>query len=320
MISAILGAPTSDPFSPSNATVKLAALKRLLLSCTLMFMVACGGGGRNAPTPTPPVAQPGFGHVVLLVEENHSFSQVIGNSSMPYLNGLASQYGLATQYYADVHPSIGNYFMLTTGRLETSDDSFPGTITDDNLVRRIVDAGKSWKAYADGLPMAGYTGGDVYPYLKRHNPFAYLSDVVGNQSQAANLVPFSQFASDVASGNVPNFSYIVPGALNDAHDGSLTQADDWLQQNLSPLLSSPLFQNDGLLIITFDEADGSDSTHGGGHVATIVVSSKAKRQFQSQTLFQHESSLRLILGSLGISSFPGASASAPDMNEFLTSQ
>ena len=238
---------------------------------------------------------------------------------MPYLNSLASRYGLATQYYADTHPSIGNYFMLTTGALESNDDAFTGTVSDDNLVRRLVAAGKSWKAYAEGLPSAGYTGGDAYPYLKRHNPFAYLSDVVNDPSQAANLVPLTQFAADLASNHLPDFSYVVPNALDDAHDGSLADADAWLQQNIAPLITSPQFQADGLLIITFDEADDGDSTHGGGHVATMIVGPKAKAGFQSQTLYQHQSSLRLILSTLGISSLPGASANAPAMDEFFTS-
>jgi phosphatidylinositol-3-phosphatase len=274
---------------------------------------------RPPSSPPPPETPFVFGHVVLVVEENHDYSQVIGSASAPYLNSLASQYGLAAQYFADTHPSIGNYFMLTTGQIETNDDSFSGTVSDDNIVRRLAAAGKSWKSYAQSLPSAGYTGGDSYPYLKRHNPFAYLSDVVGDTSQASNLAPFSQFSADLASGNLPNFSYIVPDALNDAHDGSLAQADTWLQQNLAPLLASAQFQSDGLLIITFDEAEDSDSMHGGGHIATIVVSPKAKQQFQSQTFFQHESTLRLILSSLGISNFPGAGASAPDMSTFLTS-
>jgi phospholipase C len=265
-----------------------------------------------------PSPGPASTHVVLVVEENHSFSQVIGNSAMPYLNSLASQYGLATQYYANTHPSIGNYFMLTTGVVGTNDDSFTGVVSDDNLVRRLVAAGKSWKAYAEGLPSAGYTGGDAYPYFKRHNPFSYLSEVVNDSSQAANLVPFTQFAPDLAANRLPDFSYVVPNALDDAHDGTLADADGWLKQNIAPLISSPQFQNDGLLIITFDEADDSDSTHGGGQVATIIVGPKAKSGFRSQTLYQHQSTLRLILMSLGISSFPGASAGAPAMDEFFT--
>ncbi len=71
----------------------------------------------SAPPQTSPTSQ--FGHVFIVMEENHSYSSVIGNPSMPYLNGLANQYGLATNYFANTHPSIGNYFMLTTGQIIT---------------------------------------------------------------------------------------------------------------------------------------------------------------------------------------------------------
>lgn len=236
---------------------------------------------------------------------------------MPYFNSLASQYGLATQFYANAHPSIGNYFMLTTGQIETTNDAFTGTITDDNIVRELVKAGKSWHFYAESLPSIGYTGGDSYPYLKHHNPFAYFSDVVNDSTQAANLVPFSQFATDLASGSLPNFSFIVPNVLDDAHDAPLSAADLWLQQNIQPLIASSLFQNDGLLIITFDESEESDTAHSGGHVATLIISSKANQKFQSQTLFQHQSTLRLIMEALGMQPNLGNAATASDMNEFF---
>jgi acid phosphatase len=96
--------------------------------------------------------------VVLVVLENHSYSEVIGNSAMPYLNGLAQQNGLAAQYYANTHPSLPNYFMLTAGQTETTVDSNTGTMNDDNAVRELVKAGKSWKCYAESLPSPGYTG------------------------------------------------------------------------------------------------------------------------------------------------------------------
>lgn len=289
----------------------------LLLSFVTIGSVDCGGGNgtANGSTVGGGTESVSFGHVFLLVEENHSYSDVIGNSSMPYLNSLASKYGLAASYYADAHPSIPNYFMLTTGQIETLDDSFSGTVSDDNIVRELGKAGESWRSYAESLPSVGYTGGDSYPYAKRHNPFAYLSDVIGGQ--ADDLVPFTQFSSDLSSGSLPNFSFIVPNLLDDAHDGSLSQADNWLQQNVDPLINSPSFQRDGLLIIVFDESEDSDILHGGGHVPAIVVSSKVKKAFQSQTFYQHESTLRLILSSLGISTLPGAAATAPDMGEFF---
>src|SRR6185312_15504230 len=126
---------------------------------------------------------PHSNHVVMVMEENHGYSSVIGSSSMPYLNSLAKEYGLATQYYANTHPSIGNYFMLTTGQIITNNDGYNGTVTADNLVRHLLNGGLTWKSYAEGLPYVGYTGGDTGRYIRHHNPFTYLSDVMNSQVQ-----------------------------------------------------------------------------------------------------------------------------------------
>lgn len=254
----------------------------------------------------------------MVVEENHSFSDVIGSGSpMPYLNSLASQYGLATQYYADGHPSMPNYLMLTTGQMEQFDDSFSGTIGDDNIVRELIKAGKSWKAYEESIPSPGYLGNDAGNYVRRHDPFSLLIDVQQNSSQAANIVPFTQFSADLANNSLPQYAFIAPDLTHDAHNGTLAAADAWLQTNIAPLLSNSDFQSSGLLIITFDESETGDLSHGGGHVATIIISSKAKGGYQSQTLYQHQSTLRLILEASGVDSFPGAAALAPDMTEFF---
>ena len=269
-----------------------------------------------------------IGHVFLVVEENHGYSAVIGSSFMPWLNSLANQFGLATNYYANSHPSIGNYFMLTTGQLVTTDDSFTGTVDVDNLVRELIAAGKTWKSYAESLPSAGYAGGDSYPYLERHNPFTYFSDVRNSSVQRQNLVPFTQFAADLANNQLPVFSYIVPNAEHDAHDCpdggqscsdslKLSTADAWLKTNVGPLLSSVLFQKDGLLVIVFDEAATSDSSHGGGHVAMLMIGSAVKPAYQASTFYQHQNTLRLLVNSSGAATAPGSSANANDMNEFL---
>jgi hypothetical protein len=291
----------------------------LLVSFVLSSGAGCGGGSSalSGPQTGTPGLFPQFDHVVLIVEENHGYLDVIGNSSMPYLNSLATQYGVATQYYANTHPSMGNYFMLTTGQIITNDDAFTGPVNADNIVRDLVAAGKTWKSYAEGLPSVGYSGGDVYPYAKRHNILAYFTDVVNSNTEANNLVPFTQFASDLTNNQLPNFSFVLPNLLNDAHDGPLQVADLWLQHNLAALLSNSTFQRDGLLIIVFDEADGTDTAHGGGHVAAVIVSPKAKSGYQSTTLYQHQSTLRLILQGLGISTYPGEAGQAPEMSEFF---
>ena len=247
---------------------------------------------------------------------------------MPYLNSLATAHGLATNYYADTHPSIGNYFMLTTGQIITNDDSSTTTVNDDNLVRELMAAGKSWKSYAESLPSVGYAGGDVYPYFEHHNPLSYFSDVRNSSSQLENLVPFSQFATDLANNQLPNFGFIAPNAEHDAHDCpngaptcsdslKLSTADSWLQTNIAPLLANATFQKDGLLVIVFDESLDSDTAHGGGQVAMIVISPKAKSSFQSNTFYQHESTLRMIVEATGAATLPGASATAPDMTSFF---
>jgi acid phosphatase len=261
------------------------------------------------------------------VLENHNFSDVIGSAAMPYLNSLASQQSLATQYYADTHPSIGNYFMLTTGVVETNLTTFSGTVTDDNLVRAFLSAGKTWKVYAQSLPAAGYLGPDVYPYFKHHNPFVYFSDVINSGVLAANIVPFTQLAADVSAGAVPQFAYLLPDAENDAHDcpaggaacadsDKLAAADTWLKTNVAPLMANPALAN-SVFIVVFDEALDSDVTHGGGRVAEVIAGAHVRPGFSSTTLYQHESTLRLLLDLLSVPDHPGRSATAPSMAEFF---
>jgi len=273
-----------------------------------------GQSGTSAITVTPPGTSR-FGHVFIVTEENTNYSSVT-SSNMPYLMGLAAQYGLATQYYANTHPSIGNYFQLSTGQILTNDDGSSVIENVPNIVRSLVSAGKTWKSYAESIPNACFLGGDTGNYARKHNVFALLSDVANNPTQACNIVPFTQFAADLANGTLPAFSNIVPNLCNDAHDCSLTTADTWLRTNIGPLLANATFQQDGLLIIVFDESSG-DNTHGGGRIVWVAVSSKSKPGYQSTTLYQHEATVRLILKSLGVTNYPGAAATAPDMDEFF---
>lgn len=261
---------------------------------------------------------PQSSHVVVVLEENHSYSSVVGNTAMPYFNSLASQNVLFTQYYANTHPSIGNYFELTTGQIITNNDGYSSTVTADNIVRHMLTAGKTWKSYAESLPSVGYIGGDTGAYVRHHNPFTYFSDVVNSSVQRLNLVPFPQFATDLNNNQLPDFSFIAPNLNDDAHNGTLTQADNWLKANIGPLLSNPAFQKDGILIVVFDEAATSDATHGGGHVAALMVGPGVKKQFKSTTLYQHQNLLRTVMSALGITSYPAAAATAASMTDAFT--
>jgi phosphatidylinositol-3-phosphatase len=259
--SAVLSWTTNNATSVSIAGVGMfgangSAIVTPSTTTTYTATAQGAGGTANASTSVTvtPTGVPAFVHVFLVVEENHSYSSVIGSSSMPYLNSLVKQYGLATQYFANTPPSIGNYFELTTGQIITNNDGFTGTVSADNVVRHLLTAGKSWKSYAESLPMVGYTGGDVYPYVKHHNPFTYFTDVVNSQNQLNNLVPFAEFATDLKNDQLPQCSFMIPNMQDDAHDGSLSQADNWLKANIAPLIASSTFQENGLLIIVFDES------------------------------------------------------------------
>ena len=285
----------------------------------VVFLVSSILAGAQAPQ---------AGHVVVVMEENHSYSSVIGSAAMPYLNGLASQNALATQYFANTHPSIGNYFMMTTGQIITNDDAFMTTVSNDNLVRHLLSAGKTWKSYAEGLPSVGYTGGDTAAYSRHHNPFSYFSDVVNSSVQILNLAPFSQFAADLNNNQLPNFSYVIPSKQDDAHDcpaglatctdgQKLSAADTWLKNNIGPLLSNAAFQQDGLLVIVFDEGFDTDTAFGGGQVAAVMIGPMVKKGFKSTGLYQHENLLRTLMDALGVSSYPGQAVFAADMADMF---
>jgi phosphatidylinositol-3-phosphatase len=266
---------------------------------------------------------PAFGHVVIVVEENVGYSQTIG-SAMPYLTslysntaGLTGVYGgLATNYFADTHPSIGNYFSLSTGQILTNDDSqtpssFP--VSAANIALEVQNAGKTWKDYRE---MTG-------TYYVRHDPLAYMTNI-----NSANLVNFTQFSTDLANGTLPNLSWIVPNGCDDAHDCSLSTADNWLKSNIGPLLSSALFQKDGLLIVVFDENSSTGNTCGlttgtgcGGQVEAVVVSpfvTHVSGGARSSGSYEHENVLRTMAQGLGLTTFPGAAASASAMSDFFT--
>ena len=293
-------------------------LSTLIVCVILLTGTACGSGASGSQ----PII-PQSNHVVVVMEENQSYASVVHNSSdWPNLNNLISNGALATNYYANSHPSIGNYFMLTTGELLTTNDNSTTVWNVDNLARRMLASGVSFKVYAEGITQ-GYLGGNTGLYLIRHNPFAMLSDVADNPQVANQCIwPFTQFAADLASGTLPDFSFIVPDVDDDAHDGTPQQADAWLQTKVIALLSnSPAFApgGDGILIVDFDEAATSDTAYGGGQVAPVLWGPNVKVGFMqtSTTVYQHQSMLRTVMEALRLSNPPGAAASAPSMSEFF---
>ncbi len=308
----------------------LRVLRSLFVAMLPLVFYGCGGvagnvgNGSGGDSATVPQVQ----HVAVLVLENTNYSDVVGSANMPYLNGLLTQGALAAQYYANSHPSIPNYFMMTTGQAVTNNDSFNDVVSTDNVVRELNASAKSWKMYAESIPGQGYLGGDQFPYLRDHNPFSFFSDVQQSAAQTANIVPFTQLAADLSSGSLPNYSFIVPNAIDDAHscaDGQedcpqgqrLQTADQWLRANIAPLLANAAFQQSGLLIIVFDES-ADDFTNGGGRVVAILLGTHVRPGYVGNaTKYDHRSLLSLTMKALGVPNIPNGADAAPQMTEFF---
>src|SRR3954462_2895837 len=168
---------------------------RSRLTALLLVVVSVSFATRRPPgtvNPNPP-AIARFEHVFVVVEENQSHEDVFGNTTdMPYLNTLATNYGVATNYYANTHPSLNNYFYLPDGHAGTNApwvrllaDEFPGEVGGDNIASILTANHRTWKAYLESIPRAGYIGDDRGLYVKRHNPFAYFQSVRHRSSAGA---------------------------------------------------------------------------------------------------------------------------------------
>ena len=267
------------------------------------------------------------GTLYLVVFENQKYETIIENKYLPYFRQLAEENSLATNFYANTHPSLGNYFMMTTGEIITNDLNFNLLIYQDNIATEMCVNGISWKGYFENMPQVGYTKDRAFPYVKAHNPFAYFADVARNPDQAKNMVPLEELEVDLKNDNMPSFAYIIPNQINNMHDcpqggnqcpndEKLPVADAWLQRYIAPILESTSFKKNGLMIITFDESFDTDPRHGGGHIVTMLIGPNVKKNYKSETFYQLPSVLRLICDKLKIPAM-GAGVDAPRMTEFF---
>jgi acid phosphatase len=285
---------------------------------TLFFVLALGGFLWGQV--------PRSNHVWIIAEENRSYETVIGSSSMPYFNSLASKYGLTFQYYAPQHSSLPALMWLVAGQPITLNNNTTSCFSADNIVRHLLANGLTWKSYQEDLPYAGFQGLSWQNYVRRHNPLIDFTDSC-TASQKFNSVPLSQLALDMANNTTPNYAWITPNLQHDAHDGTLAQADAWLAQNVPAILARPEFKpgGDGLLFIAWDEGDvpGDDRCSSrlksgcGGRVATLVVGPQVKRGYKSGILYSHQNLLRTVCDALGMTSCPGAATYARPMLDFF---
>jgi len=185
--------------------------------------------------------------------ENHAYSEVIGTSAAPFLNQLARQGAVFTHSYAITHPSQPNYLALFSGSTQgVVGDSCPVELTAPNLAADLIAAGKTFTGYSEDLPATGSETCSSGDYARRHVPWTDFRNVPGSVNQ-----PFSSFpAADFSL--LPTVSFVIPNLCNDMHDCNVATGDSWLQTHIGGYARWAM-THDSLLIITWDEDDGSQS-------------------------------------------------------------
>ncbi len=257
---------------------------------------------------------------MVIMMENETYSSVIGNGALPFLNGtLASHYLVLQQAFAVSHPSLPNYLDVLSGSTwgVSSDCSpGPGCQGGTSLPNQLDQAGISWAGYMESMPVAGYTGGDTggadgygnQLYAQHHNPFVYFPSLAGELS--THVKPLTSMVGDLDSPNPPDFVWVTPNMLDDMHDGPLATGDTWLSQQIPTIQASPWYREGGVILVLWDEGQDSDTSGlaggDGGHVPGIVISQTSYGRAPDPTPVDDTGILRSIEQAYGLTYLNGA--------------
>jgi hypothetical protein len=301
-----------------------AVILTLIIAATPLRLSASGDDAR------------GFDHVFIIMMENTGYDTLIGNANAPFINFAAATTGLATSYDGVTHPSQPNYIGATSGALNGVLDDNDITVDVPNIVDQLEARGKTWKAYMQSYSLCitrlDHACGNQL-YERKHNPFISYKDVQTNPARVANIVDFSQFASDLANNTVPDYVWISPDQCHDMHGRGATPADpcdfsqipaliatgdSFLLNTVNAIMTSKAWTGSSVIFIVWDESDftGSgpfgfgdtsgccDANPGGGHVVALVISNALRFARSSGDPFNHYSMLATIqrswdLGCLG---------------------
>ena len=208
-----------------------------------------------------------YDHIVIVIEENKSYDQVIGNDAAPYINSIIEESANFTQMYGEEHESEGNYFWLLSGNNQgvgygdvipdrSNNKNYPFTAS--NMAEQLIKKGYSFKGYSESLPSIGDTIYKTEKYARKHVPWISFSNIPNGTTElnSSNL-QFAQFPTDF--NKLPTVSFVIPNLVNDMHEPadpqvSVKNGDEWLKENINNYLTWAKVHN-SLLIITFDEND-----------------------------------------------------------------
>lgn len=215
-------------------------------------------------------------HIVIMLDENRNYSEIVGNPLAPYINSLIADTNTAlfTNYYALISGSQPNYLMLFSGSTQgVSGSTITSTqFTDCNLGASLIAGSYSFTGYSDSLPSVGFLGTTSGSYARKHNPWSNWQGTGANQLAPATNQPFTAFPADFST--LPTVSFVVPDLLDDMHSPSDATAihpgDTWFKTNLDAYIQWAKTHN-SLMIFGFDES--SDNTE---HILFFITGQHVK--------------------------------------------
>ena len=299
---------------------------RVLLAAALLLS-ACTSSAANptrdlpmAPVPAPPSSPPAPGssasasqparapdhpgawqpkHVVVVVEENHSYRDVIGSPFAPYMNRLARHGASLTNMHAITHPSEPNYLALFSGSTQgVIGDPCPVTRRSRTLANQLLHAHRTFAGYSEGLPHTGSAVCSRGNYVRRHAPWTNFTNVPASVGRPLRKLPRHY-------GNLPDVSFVIPDLQHDMHDGTIGQADTWLRSHLGAYVTWAR-THDSVLVLTWDE----DDLGIGNHIPTVITGSHV-RPGRYATHANHYRLLRTLEWLLGLPGISRSKAVAP---------
>jgi hypothetical protein len=244
-------------------------------------------------------------HLIVVIEENHSFEQIIGSPAAPFLNQLAAHGTLLTDYYAITHPSLPNYVALLSGRTPIENNCHGCTFSGPNLVDQLEARHISWAAYYQSLPRPCSTVAGAGAYTEAVDPFMHAADIRDHPSRCDRVLPFTRFHPDLTSGRLPTVVFVMPDLHHEMHSGPVRVADTWLHRLVGQLQASPVWRQDTRMVVTFDESAHSDvrsccdGLGRGGRIPTIVAGPRIPPG-RDGTPYTHYSLLRSIEAAFGL--------------------
>jgi phospholipase C len=234
----------------------------------LTFPSMCGNSG------TAPLVK----HVILVMMENASYNQIVGSANAPYQTSLTKSCGVALDYFGATHTSAANYLAVSAGEYPAASPPGCGSVkacTDNspNLYNQLSTAGDTWAGFMEAMPSSCDPKSVTGSYKIGHNPILFYPDDASRCPADDIAIPSltatsGPFYTDLQNQTLPSFSWVTPGEANDG-EGSGTKAqeiqaaDTFLSKFVPLVTSSPSYQaGTTLLLITYDEGSGSDSTVG----------------------------------------------------------